>query len=280
MKRCCIVGTAQTWAQTPWNDPALEIWSLNDAYSLGLPRANRWFELHPLDKMWFRDPRVKYVDGRQVPKGHYIRPQGHLEWLQQHAKTIPVYLQHEPPAGWPPNAQRFPIERVFEAFGSDYWACGPAYMLALAVLEGYTEIWITGIHLATQHEYIEQRPQWEHLLGRILGPHVAISERPGWRIYDGAVRIVLPESCPILRHGWKYAYEPKPVAPPDPEQAEWQAVQKEKADLIRVLVNWPKGKDKSKALERLRRLEIIELDIQQQRHKRAMGGTLTAVLAA
>ena len=279
-KRACIVGTAGTWKQTPWDDPSLEVWSLNDAYVMGLPRIDRWFELHPLDKMWFRDPRQKQVDPRQVPEGHYIRPRGHHEWLQNAAKTIPVYLQNEPPAGWPVNAQRFPLESVTEAFGASYWACGPSYMLALAVLEGYTEIWITGIHLATEHEYREQRPQWENLIGRILGRTVRESTRNGFKVYDGDVRIVMPEQCPILQHGWRYAYDPKPVAPPNPYADELKAVRAEKQALITALITWPAGKDKSRQIERLQRLDIIEFDIQRQLAKRHVGGTLTARMIA
>jgi hypothetical protein len=254
----------------------LEIFSLNDAYVMGLPRIDRWFELHPTDKMWYRDPRIKLVDPRDVPEGHYIRPKGHLEWLQQVAKTIPVYLQNDPPSGWPVNAKRFPLEQVTAAFGDSYWACGPSYMLALAHLEGYTDIWITGIHLETEHEYREQRPQFENLIGRLLGPDVTESRRDGFRFYDGLVRIVLPEESPILQHKWKYAYEPKPPRPANPYADEMKAVQKEKQALIAALVNWPKGKDKSKQIERLRRLEIAEQDIQQQIAKRQIGGTLTA----
>lgn len=278
-KRVCIVGTARSWKETPWTDPTLEIWSLNDAYVMGLPRIDRWFELHPLDQMWFRDPRNKQVDPRQVPPGHYIRPRGHLEWLKHAAKTIPVYLQKDPPADWPVNAKRLPLEDLEARFGQ-YWASGPAYMVALAILEGYTEIWITGIHLETEHEYREQRPQWEHLLGRILGPNVTESVRDGFRYFDGQVRVVLPVKCPIMQHGWKYAFEPKPQGKPNPYADELKAVQTEKQELIRALIDWPVGKDKSRQVERLKRLDIIELDIQTQLAKRYVGGTLTAKLAA
>ncbi len=135
-------------------------------------------------------------------------------------------------------------------------------MLAQAVLEGYQEIWITGIHLATQGEYIEQRPQWEHLLGRILGLNVTMEKRHGFRHYIGSqgITIVLPESCPIMKHGWKYALEPKPVAAPNPYRDEIKLARAEKAKLTRELVHWPAGVDKSAALERLMRAEIVELD--------------------
>jgi len=279
-KRCCIVGTFNTWKQTPWSDPTLEIWSLNDAYVLGLPRADRWFEIHPLDRMWFRDKAQKVINPKEIPEGFYVRPKGHLEWLKGQAKTIPVILQNAPPADWPANARRFPIEDVEAKFGADYWASGPAYMLALAMMEGYTEIWITGIHLATAHEYREQRPQLEHLLGRALGPDVTVETKDGWRRHVGAVTIVLPQSCPLLTHGWRYAYDPKPVAPVDPWEAERKAVLKEKQELLAALTRGAVRHDREKLQDRLTRLEIIELDIHQQTMKSRAGGTLTAQFAA
>lgn len=279
-KRVCIVGTAESWKKTPWDDPSVEIWSLNDAYALGFKRADRWFELHPIDHFYYRKANAKTIKASEIPPGHYVRPEGHMEWLKTTAATIPVYLQKEPPAGWPVNAKRFPIEQVQATFGDSYWACGPSYMLALAFLEGYSEIWITGIHLATAGEYREQRPQWENLIGRLLGPSVTERTENGFRYYDGAVSIVLPDECPIMKHGWKYAYEPKPVVPPNPFDVELKAVLKEKDALITALVTWPKGKDKSRQIERLQRLEIAELDIRQCAAKRNIGGTLTAKIAA
>jgi len=279
--RCAIVGTAPSWREAPWDDPDLYIVSLNDAYVMGLPRVDEWCELHPLDHLWFRDPRQKMVDPRQVPPGHYIRPHGHVEWLRQTARTLPVWLQSAPPADWPPNAQRLPVEALEAKYGT-YWASGPAYMLLHLYERGFREFQIYGIHLSTQEEYIHQRPNFEFLLGRLLGPAVQITVRDGKRIYDGetGVRVVLPASTPILQHGWKYAYEPKPAKPVDPFADEWAAVQQEKRELTRALIAWPTGKDRTAALARLQRLEVIEMDIQQQRARRQGCGTLAAKLVA
>jgi hypothetical protein len=276
--RAAIVGTAQSWKQTPWDDPGLRIIGLNDAYSLGFKRADEWWELHPLDKMFFRPRKQKMVFKDQIPPGHYVRPEGHLEWLKEQARTIPVWLQQEPPEGWGPNAKRFPIEEMEAKYGT-YWASGPAYELMSLYDRGYKEIHVYGIHLSTEHEYREQRPNFEMLLGRLIGAEVREERRGDLRYYHGKdCTIVLPVSSPILQHGWKYAYEPKPVAKASPHDAEWKAIQHEKQDLVRALVNWPKGKDKSAALERLKRIEIIEMDIQQQMAKRQMSGTLTAIV--
>lgn len=282
MKRCCIVGTAPSYRETPWNDPSLEIASLNDAYALGLPRADRWYENHPFDEMWFRPRTMKVVDASLVPPGAYIRPEGHIEWLKKQAETIPVYLQHEPPEGWPANAHRLPIEQIHATFGDDYWASGPSYILAHLYLQGYRDIWITGIHLATEAEYREQRPQFEALINRLLGIDITLTKKDGFRFYQGKdLRVVLPQSSPIMQHGWKYAYEKRPQPKPNPYRDELASVAKEKNDLIRALVHWPEGKDRSHAVERLRRLEIIELDCKQMLQKAAASSVvLTAAVAA
>jgi hypothetical protein len=277
-KRCAIVGTAGSWRQTPWSDPTLEIWSLNDAYSLGFPRIDRHFDLHPIDKMWFKPAAQKLVYANEVPKGAFIRPAGHLEWLKQQAAAIPVYLQDSPPVDWPPNAHRFPIERVLEEYGDSYWASGPSYMLAMAAMEGYAEVWITGIHLSTEHEYREQRPQFEMLIGRLLGPKVKTSIKNGFRYYEGLITVVLPVESPVLQHAWKYAYESKPVAPENPYRDELRQAQKQKAKVIRAIVQLPAGQDKSALVETLSELEIVEMDCQQMLARANGNGTLTAQL--
>lgn len=280
-KRCCIVGTAPSWRETPWTDTGLEVWGLNDGYCLGFPRADRWFDLHPIEQMWFRPNDNRPIRMEDVPKGAYIRPEGHVEWMRKQSETIPVYLKETPPDGWPAHARRMPWERIFETFGEHYWASGPSYMLALAILEGYTEIWITGIHLSTQAEYIEQRPNWEHLLGRFLGKNYRMERKAkGFRHYIGDVTIVLPDSCPILKHGWKYGLEPKPQPPVNPYQEELAVVAKEKNELVKALVYWPEGKSKTRALDRLRRLEIAEMDCQQQLMKQqTSSGVIKAELS-
>lgn len=263
-KRAVIMGTAPTWRQTPWADPSWEIWGLNDGYMLTPKRWDRWYELHPIDQMWFRKPDQRAIDPAVVPKGAYIRPEGHLEWLKAQAERIPVFLQSAPPNDWPANAHRFPIEAVHQAYGADYWSSGPQYMLAQAALEGYTEIMITGIHLATEAEYREQRPGFEMFIGRLLGPSVEMEKRDGFRIYKGAITLWLPEATPIVSHPWKYAYEHKPDPPPNPYRDELKRTIKAKNKLIEQLIVWPVGQSKDAALTQLQQLAIIEEDCQLQ----------------
>ena len=278
--RAFIVGTAPSWKKTPWNDPTGRVVGLNDCYALGFPRIDEHYELHPLDKMWFRKKDQIRVYEKDIPKGHYIRPEGHIEWLKQQAATIPVWLQKEPPADWPVNAARFPVEAVMAEFGSDYWASGPVYEIAHLYMRGCRDFEIYGIHLSTEHEYREQRGNFEFFLGRLLGVQYTLStdKARGIRIYEGNVRLVLPVESPILQHGWKYAYEPKPLPAPNPYLDELQRTQKQKRTLEKALIRWPHGQDKAQALEEYDDLEVIELDCQMQLARTQSAGTLTAEL--
>lgn len=264
--RCAIVGTADSWTKTPWTDPDITIVGLNDAYALGFPRVDEWYELHPLSEMWFKPhDGTKVVYAHDVPKGAYIRPQGHLDWLKAQAQRIPVWLQATPPDDWPANASRFPIEAVEAAYGS-YWASGPAYELMHLYSRGYREFQIYGIHLSTDGERLKQRHNFEFLLGRLLGPHVTETrdEAKGLRIYTGAdVTIVLPVESPILSHGWRYAYEKAPEPKPNPFRDELARVRARKAKLVAALVRMTDGPDKQAALDDLDDLEIAEIDCAQ-----------------
>lgn len=262
MKRVAIVGTANSWKQTPWDDPGLEIWGINDAHTLGFPRADRWFDLHPLHKFYFRKRDQRAVFAEDVPHGYYVRPEGHIEWLREQAKTIPVYLQNDPPKGWPVNAQRFPIEAAEKMFGS-YWASGPSYEVALAIMEGFEEIQVWGIHLSTEHEYREQRSQFEHILGIARGK---------------GIKVVMAEQSPVLKHGWRYAYEPHPQ--PHPASVTIQRVRHEKQQLIKALARWPRFKSKASALDRLQRLEALEMDCQRALVHAQTASTIIAQIVA
>ncbi len=241
-KRCAIVGTANSWKDTPWGDQGLEVWTLNDAYTLGFPRIDRVFEQHPLNKLHYRAKHDRVVYAEDVPHGYYVRPEGHLEWLQHAAKSIPVYLQQQPPTDWPPNAQRFPIEQAEAEFGP-YWASGPSYMVALAIMEGYSEIQVYGIHLATEQEYRDQRSNFEHMLGIARGR---------------GIKVVMAESSPVLKHGWRYGYEPKPA--PHPAKVQLMKARHQKSELIQALAAMPRFASKAAAMDRLRRISATEAD--------------------
>lgn len=192
-RRICITGTAPTWKLIPWDDPTLEIWGLNDAHVLNMPRVDRWFDLHPLDRMYFR-PANRGVSPSEVPPGFFVRPHGHLEWLR--TQTIPVYVQDAAALG-SPSARTFPKAEIEAKFGT-HFASSPAWMVGLALLEGATEIHIYGIHLATEWEYMKQKPNMLFLLGLAAGL---------------GVKVVIPKGCPLLAESHQYGYEEDPDVP-------------------------------------------------------------------
>jgi hypothetical protein len=253
-KRGAIVGTAPSWKDTPWDDPSLYIVSLNDAYSLGVPRADAWYDTHPIPKMWFRPKHKTVFKEGDIPDGAYVRPEGHIEWLKERAKTIPVWLQAAPPEDWPANAQRFPFERVREFLKArpdqeSYIASSPSMILAHMILEGFTEISIYGIHLATQAEYLKQRPNFEWLLGK--------AEAMG-------ISIVLPPECPLLKHTHVYGYEAEPKRPDHDALKRHAQLMKQYQKLAGELVVWPRWKSKDSQLAELTRLKALMRDAQQE----------------
>ena len=255
-KRVAIIGTAPSYKKAPYDDHSIQLWSLNDAYSLGIPRADQWFDLHPTDKMWFRPKEKKVFRENEIPEGLYIRPEGHLEWLKQQATTIPVWLQNDPPEDWPINAQRFPFERA-KAFlkarpdQDAYVASSPALILAHAILEGFTEIHVYGIHLATQGEYIKQRPGFEWLLGK--------AEAMG-------IKIILPPECPLLKHTHVYAYEPEPVSPDLPARKRLGQLNAQYQKIVQEILGlpWWRVTQRGAMLAKLQRLRAEIRDAQLQ----------------
>lgn len=225
LERAAIVGTAPSWGQTPWHDPTLTVISLNDAYLIkGFARADEWVDMHPMDKFWFTPeppPGQKaVVYAHTIPQGHYVRPSHHLDWLA--TQTMPIWLHpdHErqlpASADWP-NARRFPKAEIEAHFGR-YFTSTPAWMLAHIILRGAREIHIYGIHLSTEAEYIDQRPNFEFLIGAVLGRgkrRITIAD--GLRHYESPDgHVVLPEASPVLDAKFQYAFDPMPSKKLDP----------------------------------------------------------------
>jgi hypothetical protein len=224
LDRVAIVGTAESWRQTPWADAGLSIISLNDAYQIdGFQRADEWVDMHPLDKFFYppETPGGKtMVFAHQVPLGYYVRPSKHLDWLA--TQTMPVWLHPEhatqvPASATWPQARAFPKAAIEAHFGR-YFTSTPAWMLAHAILRGAREIHIYGIHLSTQSEYIDQRPNFEFLIGTVLGRGkrtVTVADKLR-RYASPEGMVVLPESSPILQSDFQYAFEPSPRRKLDP----------------------------------------------------------------
>ena len=193
-KKFIILGTAPTWRQAPWDDPDAVIAGLNDAYLLGLPRYDLWYDLHPFQKFYFTPEQAsRKIPAHQVPAGTFVRPPNHVAWLAK--QTCPVFVQTAQPKV--PNAQIFPAEAITAKFGP-WFDSTPAWILAHAITLGFKEIHIYGIHLATEWEYLKQKPNMAFLIGVAVG---------------AGVKVVVPAESPLLRSTHRYAYEPDPEVP-------------------------------------------------------------------
>lgn len=164
--RVAIIGAGPSRAEAPWDDPSWSIWGLNE---IAQPRAERWFELHPM--------------AAQSP--------GELEWLAR--AEAPVYLLDLDPRV--PRGVRYPLERVLALTGGRrYFTCTFAYQVALAVAEGASEIglWGVDLDLGTPRERIVEKPCVEYWLG--------LAEGRG-------VRVVIPTGGTLLRRPHLYGYD-------------------------------------------------------------------------
>lgn len=269
MERVAIIGTAESWTQTPWADTGLRIVSLNDAYRLpGFVRADAWYDFHPIDKFYHPPAGDQPIFAHQVPVGHYCRPATHLEWLAK--QMIPVYLhpdyltQHPAAKDWP-SARPFPKAEIEAQFGP-YFTSSPAWMIAHAMLQGCKDISIYGIHLATEHEYIEQRPQFEFLLGRVLGPSkVTVTVTDGVRHYqshDGAVH--LPLGSPILSSDFQYAFQTRPRAALEPLRWELHKYQIKHTRAVTALKTARWWHRRKATQESVWHYEAVMADLQEQ----------------
>ena len=253
--RCAIVGTAPTWKAVPWDDPTLAIWALNDMHLMSLPRVDRWYDLHPFDQFYYRDPKQGVLRAEDVQAGMFVRPVGHLDWLAK--QSIPVYVQKTDARV--PRGIVFPRAEIEVKFGA-WFDSTPAWMVAHALLEGYREIHIYGIHLATEWEYLKQKPNMVYLLGLAVGL---------------GAKIVLAKGSPLLGGSHAYAYEADPALPVTEAHRAMARLERELAVLTKQVGSsrWMRRADPV-LQARVRHLKARILDAQLQvewalAHKRA-----------
>ena len=135
-RKIAMVGTApSSKGLAPFNDPTWEIWVCSPG-NMDVPRADRWFEMHS-NLLW-------------PENSSYGAP--YVEWLKK--QTFPIYAQDQRMI---PNAITLPIQQLVNEFGKYFFTSSFAYMIAMAILEGATEIGLFGIDMASKDEYILQR---------------------------------------------------------------------------------------------------------------------------
>jgi hypothetical protein len=137
--KVALIGTApSSRMMAPFNDPTWTIWACSPGNQGALPKVDAWFEIHGTNLLWPQNE-------------HYGKP--YIEWLKQ--QKFPVYMQDQ---SLVPNALIYPMRDMVKEFGPYFFTSSFAWMMALAMKQGATEIALYGIDMASREEYIIQRP--------------------------------------------------------------------------------------------------------------------------
>ncbi len=158
-KKLAIVGTAPSSLHlAPYNDPDYEIWGLNGVYGYidfpNISNFTRWFELHSLEVHRDAYPDDGFFKGLKIP-----------------LVTQEVFPDY-------PTSVKYPLEEVLARFPRRYFTNSVSWMLALAIIEGYTDISLFGIDMAVASEYGFERPSCEYFLGYAEGMGINIHIPP------------------------------------------------------------------------------------------------------
>ena len=181
-RKVAIVGFCETTRDlAPFKDDSFEVWSCNHNWPF-IPRWDRWFDVH---QRGFIELHQTYREEKDP----------HEKFLKTgHGKPVYMVERFEDF----PSSVEFPVEAIVKKFGPEYdfFTNGIAYMVALAVFEGFSEIHIYGVDMRHDSEYGAQAPSVTFWVGfaRGLGIKVFIPEdsslckSPDGRYgYNGAV---------------------------------------------------------------------------------------------
>ena len=175
-KKIAIIGFAETTSKlAPYDDPAWCIVTMNQYYRYA-QRADLHFEIHRRDQ----------YEQDVVPGTDY------LGWLRR--CPIPVIMNER--RADVPQSVRYPVERIIERWGRDYFTCSVAYEIAWAIEQAPEEIGLWGVDLAVGGEYFFERPCAEYWLGIARGL---------------GVRVTIPEGAALLKASHRYGYEAEPA---------------------------------------------------------------------
>lgn len=205
--RIAIVGFAlNSRPYIPWDDPDLEIFSLNEGYNFGwIKRWDRWMQIHPRwdfmrnsnmndpnHFLWLKNQEGPCVTckttGTVVPvqdaarqriqcpscngTGLYKPPASRLD------PAFPIYMQRRHDDI--PNSVAYPLAEVSKNLMPesnnqvDYFTSSLAFMFGLGVLMGYKRIELYGFEMGAQTEYAYQRACAEYVIGLAQGRGVEV----------------------------------------------------------------------------------------------------------
>jgi len=172
LKKLAIVGTAPSSINlAPYNNPDYEVWGLNGVYGYidfpNITNITRWFDIHSLECI------------REVYQDDFYKK-----------LTIPIYMQEVFPDY--PSAVKYPLNEILQKFPHRYFTNTVSWMIALAIYEGYEDISLFGVDMATSGEYAYQRPSCEYFIGYCEGM---------------GIKFYLPDESDLLKTPFLYGFE-------------------------------------------------------------------------
>ena len=165
MKAAIVGGCQNTEYMAPFDDKEWEIWVLGNQYDRHVNRrVTRLFEIHDNlseqdDKypQWLADQQIMTYVGDKFP----IKE----KWIRQ-----------------------YPEDEANELMGGEFLSSSPAYMMAMAILEGADEIGIYGVEMGIDnHEYFKQRPE--------MYAWIAFAKARG-------IKITIPQESSLFKGGY------------------------------------------------------------------------------
>ncbi len=206
-KRVAIVGFADSRDMAPYKDDSWEIWGLNSLFEMiDMQHVTRWFEIH--------DVKLFSIDtNKEIGFGLTRTGQPYLQALAQ--LNCPIYMVEKYPDI--ANSVRYPLEDMITEFDpklrrlewskpfshsadldwNGYFTNTISYMIALAIHDGFEEIGIYGVDMATSqggigNEYAAQRPSCEYYIGVAQGR---------------GIKITIPDEADLLKTRFIYGFE-------------------------------------------------------------------------
>lgn len=175
----CIIGFAPpSRNNAPWDDLTKDFVGLNEEIAF-----KDWFKRKPENiAAWLQlHPRQSFTreDNQNDPN--------HWKWLKQ-KHPFPILMQEEYPDV--PSSMKYPYDDVVREFGN-YFTSSLTYGMAWAYLQGYKRMELYGFNMASNTEYIKQRPNAHYFIGLMRGK---------------GIDVYVPSNCTLMQGYAEYAY--------------------------------------------------------------------------
>lgn len=189
VKKVAIVGAApSSRSLAPYADETWEIWACSPS-NRELPRITSWFELHSLDDLkWDRWEK-------------WAKP--YVEWL----KVAKFRVMMQRANDLVPNAVAFPKDEMLAQHGPAFLSSSIAWMIALAMHEGATEISIYGVDMTANSEYDYERPGCKFWIEKARAAGIPVFIPPESDLDYPAPLYGFDDSSPMARKLKMHGYE-------------------------------------------------------------------------